>query len=124
MILSAYSYSENRIGNPNSTYDWSLTDGKTHVILYVDGSTYEQQDAWTILVRVQSESDPSQSLYQRPTRELHKADFRQLKLSDGRIAYWAQLEMTAASLPSEAVLAALAEQKKVMDAITTDKRNK
>jgi len=124
MILSAYSYSENRIGSPNSTYDWSLTDGKTHVILYADDSTYLQQSDWKILVRVQLASDPSQSLYQRPTRELHRKDFRQLKLSDGRVAYWTPLEMTAAALPSDAVLAALEAQKKVMEAIVNDKKNK
>jgi hypothetical protein len=124
MILSAYSYSENRLGSPNSTYDWSLTDGKTHVILYADDSTYLQQSDWKILVRVQLASDPSQSLYQRPTRELHKKDFRLLKLSDGRVAYWTPLEMTAAALPSDAVLAALEAQKKVMEAIINDKKSK
>ncbi|MBV8893878.1 hypothetical protein [Bradyrhizobium sp.] len=121
IILSAYSYSEDRVGNTDSMYDWSLTDGKTNVILYVDDTTYnEQKDYdWKITVRVQRDSDPSQSLKQRYTREVHQGHFHQLKLQDGtgRIAYWTQLEMTAENLPTVGVLAALAEHKKVLEAI-------
>ncbi|MGJ4891221.1 hypothetical protein ACQR1Y_23730 [Bradyrhizobium sp. HKCCYLRH3099] len=122
MVLSAYSYSESRAGNPSMTSDWSLTDGKRHVILYVDEKTYSEQQDWKVLVRVQLESDPTVSLNQRPTRELHRSDFKLLKLDGDKKVYWTQREMTAEYLPDAAVGAIVAERRQAIDVILKDLR--
>lgn len=104
------------------TSDWSLTDGKRHVILYVDEKTYSEQQDWKVLVRVQLESDPTVSLNQRPTRELHRSDFKLLKLDGDKKVYWTQREMTAEYLPDAAVGAIVAERRQAIDVILKDLR--
>ena len=118
-ILSAYSYREDRVASPNRAKDWSLADGRSFAMFFVDDETYKSQGSydWTITTSVQSTSDPTQIMNQRSIRELRKRHFKALQLKDGTTVYWAFIEMSGNALSAPAIAAQLQERRRALDTI-------
>jgi hypothetical protein len=94
IVMSAYAYNETRFANPSYVDDWSLADARHYVIIYVDSETFNAQSDWKIEMRIEQVDEPHNSLFNKPTRELRKKDFKAMQVSDpDRIVYWAQREM-------------------------------
>jgi hypothetical protein len=99
VVLSAYTYDEDRRSAVDRRTAWPISDGgDTHVIFFVDEDTWNAQSDFNIEFAVESERDPKTTWNNRPVRTLVKNQFSPLKGNNGKTFYWAQAEMSGASL--------------------------